>query len=149
MLLLNDTLKMHIDKKVAGFISHDCVTRLDRDRPKRLYTEQVLEVHDVDDFKRARLRNMVDVAMLRIHVQKEHLEAAEALDAQLGAFELLLVAHDLIENIGSAPLIQQILAFTANCRVILFRQEVKEDFLLIVCRVLGNHSLEQRGNVHE
>ena len=63
-------------------------------------------MHDVDDFERARLRDMVDVTMLCVDVQKEHLEAAEALDTQLGTFEFLLVAHDLVEDVSPAPLVQ-------------------------------------------
>ena len=105
MLLLDDTLEMHVDEEVSGFIGHERVTWLDSNGPESLYAEQVLEVHDVDDFKRSRLRYVIDMSMLSIHVQKEHLEAAEALYTQLGTFKLLLIAHNLIEYISSTPLV--------------------------------------------
>ena len=63
------------------------------------------EVHDIDHFERSCLRVVIDVSVLSVHVQKEHFEASETLNSKLCALELLLVAHDLVEDIGSATLI--------------------------------------------
>ena len=69
------------------------------DGPKRLNTQQVLEVNNIHDFKRIGLRIVIDVTMLRIDIEKEHLEASETLNAETRAIELVLIAHDFLEDI--------------------------------------------------
>ena len=60
------------------------------------------------------LRAVVEVSLLGIHIQEEHLEAGEALDPESCAVKLVLVAHDLLEDIGASTLVEKELALATG-----------------------------------
>lgn len=103
----------------------------------------------VEDLELTRLRVVVDVTMLSIHVEEEHAEASKSVDSKMGTVQFFRVAHNLLEYIRSAPLIEQVLAFTTHSPVVLLSQEVEEDLLLVICDTLTNHGLEERLNIVE
>ena len=115
VLGLDDALQLDVHQEVSTLLRHLLVLALDGDAPQGLDAEQVLEVDDVDHFEGVGLRVVVDVAVLGIHIQEEHLEAGEALDPESCAVKLVLVAHDLLEDIGASTLVEKELAL-ATCR---------------------------------
>ena len=87
--------------------------------------------------------------MLRIDVKEEHFEAAEAFNAEFGAIKLGIIAHDFLENIRAASLIEEESALTSCRRLILLRKEVEKDCLFIITDALAHECLEQRLDVLE
>ena len=51
MLLLNVALQLDVDEEIPTLLGYDSLLTLNRDRPKRLNTQQVLEVDDIHNFK--------------------------------------------------------------------------------------------------
>ena len=61
---------------------------------------------NIDYIEGPSLRIIVDMPLLRVDVQEEHLEASEALNVKARAIQFLLVAHDLLKDIGASTLIE-------------------------------------------
>lgn len=149
VLFFNLALEVDVNKEIAALRGYRRVDILDCNGPQSVLADQLLEVNQVQHFKLACLGVVVDVAMLCVHVQEEHTEAAEAVDAEVGAVKLIRVAHNLLEDVGAASLIQQVLSLPTDRCVVLLLQEVKEDFLLVISNAVTDHGLEESLDVVE
>ena len=62
-------------------------------------------MQNVDNLEGPSLCVVVNVAMLCVHVQKEHFEAEKAFETEARAIELVLVTHDFLEDISAATFV--------------------------------------------
>ena len=149
VLFFNLALEVDVDKEISGFSRNVLVQILNCNRPKSVDAEQFLEVYNVDNLEGACLGVVVNVTMLGIDIEEEHEKRSKAFNAQLCAVQLFAIAHNLLKNVCPTSLIQQELAFTTHGSIILLREEVEKDFLLVIADALHYHSLEEQRNVGE
>ena len=62
-------------------------------------------MQNVDNFEGPSLCVVVNVAMLCIHVQKEHFKAEKSFETEARAIELILVTHDFLEHVSAATFV--------------------------------------------
>ena len=87
MLGVDLRLEEDVHEEVPTHLAYLLHPVLDCNRPEGVQSEQILEVLKVNDAEDASLDVEIDVSLFGIHVEEEHLEAAEAFSLQLSAVE--------------------------------------------------------------
>ena len=104
----------------------------------------MLKVNDRED---AGLDVEVDVPLFGVNIEEEHLETAEAFRLQLSAVKELLVAHDLLEDVDSAALVEEEAPLPGRPTLILLGQKDEEALRLIISRLVSHHRRKQLADV--